>query len=213
MLHIFSIIFLGLMATACGGPRYVDFFPYYYDGAPKPKVAVIPLLDRTKSYLDAIDLSNELTLQIYERMRNDGLLYLVSQSRVQSSVCRLGQFDFFRSDEILSKEFNDVDFVVLTELIKHQDVRVPSLGSRSPLGDEMLHMQIRLRVIDVRRCPPQVVLQEIFTYWSPLSATCVRSSLATMDPESYRESVLGKVDRDNIRKLVARIESVIQGAY
>lgn len=212
MLRFLPLLVL-VLTTACGGPRFADFFPYYNDGAPKPRVAVLPLYDRTTAYFDGVDLSREWTEQIYDKMRNNGMLYLVSLPRVEASVSRLGQFDFFRSDELLSREFRDVDFIVLMELMKHQDVRVPLLGSRSPLGQEMLHTQVRLRVIDMRRCPPQTILQEIFTYWNPLASTCVSSALATMDLESYRESALGQLDRANARKLVVRIESVIGSTY
>lgn len=36
---------IALIMAGCSGPRYIDYFPYHDDGTPKPKVAVMPILD------------------------------------------------------------------------------------------------------------------------------------------------------------------------
>ena len=209
------LMLLVTMATfGCGGPRYVDFFPYHDDGTPKPKIVVLPMSE-TPDCQFPWDVPQELLQGIYGQVMDRGELYVYSQQEVSAKLAQIQPIDFFESDQMLARQYCGADFIVLTELMEYR--YVPSKENcftNCYLIPYTLHVKVRLRIIDIRSQCPTVVLQEIL---EQSSAICRRFDPRDKAPdfssEDYQSSSVGRVHEDVIYRLSNRLEEVIRRVY
>ncbi len=147
MLRI-SLLLLALVMTACGGPRYVDFFPCYDDGQLKPRVILLPVVQGNCS-----DKSNKICEDIEQGILyaglNSGNLYFLADEEIPCDIRALSGVDFFGTDLSFTKEMRIAEYVVMIELLEN------GLDQRS-----FIMQKERLRVVDLRSGQPVVVLQE-----------------------------------------------------
>lgn len=153
MFHVVLSALFALMAVSCGGPHYVDYFPYHDDGTPKPKVALIPVIDSSPSKLPW-DVSLELSEGIYNELMNSGEIYVMVPQEIGPVWAKRDTIAFFGNDMTFCQEFRNADFIVAMEFIDQQMV------ASGPCNN-LLSMRIRLKVLDVRCEKPRVVLYEI----------------------------------------------------
>jgi len=164
MLQILFSALIALFAVGCSGPHYVDYFPYHDDGTPKPRVALMTVVDSTHSGLPW-NLSEEVTDGVYYQLMDSGQLYVVAPP--QSGGALSEQIDFFSSDLSFAKDFCNVDFIVALELVEHSVTPYdPSLVASkhypecNPANREVT-MKMRIRIIDVRPECPRIALYEV----------------------------------------------------
>lgn len=156
-------ILMTMIAVACSGPRYVDYFPYHDDGKPKPKVALMPIIDRSNSGLPW-NVSEELSQGLYYELMNSGELYVMSQQECGPGWEKRESCDFFGNDLSFAQQFGNADFVVAMELIDHSTMSCTSRVSTGPEChpyNSVLCLRVRVRVIDLRCDTPRVALYEI----------------------------------------------------
>lgn len=156
MTRILLTFLFALCFTACSGPRYSDYFPYHDDGVPKPKIVLMPILDRANPSLPW-SISEELTDSLYYSLMNSGELYVLSPEEIGSAYTQCSADDFFGNHLNSCKKFCNADFIVAIEIIEHRVVDDPSC---SPCN-RMLNLKARVKAIDVRCSQPSVVLFEI----------------------------------------------------
>ena len=206
---------LTLFVTGCDSPRYIDYFPYDDQGIAKSKVALIPMMDRSGKDLPC-DASEQFTRGIRYEMMDHAKLYLLPQEQVSQRVASLGKFDFFIKDQTLSDLFCDVDFIILMELVEHDlasGAKDECTKQEYCCYDRVL-MKIRVRVLDVRRRCPVIVLQEVIpcNYQIPCAKQDMRVGTPCVDHPEYRLSPAGQAHQRMINSVVERLECVIQGA-
>lgn len=214
MLQVVISALLIFIGVGCGGPRYVDYFPYHDDGTIKPKVALMPILDSSQNGL-SWDISAEISEGIYYELMNSGKYYVVSPNEMGPGGIKSDQMDFFSKEPDLSG-FDKTDFIVAMEIIER------SITSCNPCTQEIKYypdnhpcnfimtMRIRIKIIDIRYCEPRIVLYEVFktTYsgteenYDFEDETCWKSS-------AYSKSYCGRAHKRVIRNLTKRLEEVI----
>lgn len=212
MMRILLSLLVTLIAASCGGPRYVDYFPYHDDGKAKPAVAVVPVLVPCEVPF-ASELSRELTGKIRFDIMNDAELFLFSEGEVQRSLSKIRSVEWLCSNEELAQNFCEADFVFLAEVI-HTPVH-PNCGKDPLICQHNFLVKMRIKVVDVRPRCPRVVLQEIMTgdYVVPCSAAEITSGILEWNPETYQGSALWRANQRLVSCMVKRVEEVIKCAY
>lgn len=181
-----------LSLTACG-PRYVDFFPYYDSGIPKPQVVLLPL----KTPADCPDgFSNEFMGEMRYNFMDHGDIYLYSDEEVKGGLQKLSNRDCFGNDISWASAFCPADFVVAIETVEHRPYTYPR-------GCTLAYVliKLRLKVIDLRHDCPRTVASELIE-------VCQR--ICPQPGESiYDLSVSSGTHRHLAKKVVDRIESLV----
>lgn len=207
LLRLFVCMMMLLSAAGCG-PRYVDYFPCHDDGTPKPKIVVLPVIDHSGTTLPW-NISQGFTDDIDYEMMNSGELYALSQQEVSESITKLGNIDFFSSDELLAKQFCGTDFVILMELfecsVTAYDACVDTTLSCKPgfPSPGVLLMKMRLRIIDIRCQTPRLVLQEIMR----------KEVFVPCSYEGAPRGPVAKAQHQFACELAQRIETMVRCAY
>lgn len=219
MLHIMLSAFITmLLAVGCGGPRYVDYFPYHDDGTPKPRVALMPVIDASQSGLPW-DISEEITQELYYDLMDHGELYVLTPEEVGPAWTSRGTIDFFGNDLCFVRDFCNTDFIVALELIEHStapcdEAGTPTSASECHSYNNILTMRMRVRVIDIRRPQPRNVLYEIVksSYIVTPPYDKINYNEICWGSKRFPTSPCGTVHQRMVKNLTSRLEGVIWSA-
>lgn len=186
-----------LLLTACGGPRYVDFFPYTDHGVAKPHIVLMPI--RVPDHCDA-NLSQDLLKETRYQLMDNGQVYMDDQADIDAWIAKKGaSVDYYGRDIDWAKSFKGADYVVVVEAVEHHPYNTYSCGCDLPY----VVIKLRLKLIDVRCETPRVILYEMLETTQPISAKAeIRSA------NSLRGS-----HRSVCNKLVTRLENVIWSVH
>lgn len=211
MYRLLLCALFALFATSCGGPKYVDYFPYCDSGKPKPKLVLIPVIDSSGCEVPW-DLSREISQSVYYEMMNSGELYVMSPEEVGPVWNNRNNIDFFGADLGYTKDFSCADFIVAMELIDHS--ANPAIVGRSSSChpcNNVLTMRVRIKVIDVRCACPRVVLYEIITadYTVAQSKECCDFTKQCWGQNGYQMTPCGILHQRMVCKISRRLEEVL----
>lgn len=208
---------LTVLSVACGGPRYVDYFPYHDDGRPKPKVAIVTLKDASSCKFDW-EFSDEMAEGLYCDLMNSGQLYVMSTPETGAEMAHKGQYDFFNIDANFAHDFCGADFVAILELIENAVVPYdPCTGTVSNMNRSDVRLQailtrVRVKVVDIRCQTPRTVLCEVVKAIYPLEpgarADCVGN--VAWGTDGYYKTSCGMAHYRAIKQLSERLENIIQ---
>jgi len=122
---------------------------FYDDGRSKPVLALNSVIDST-AYDLSWNLSDELTNSITKNLSLNKDIFVNTEENVDKV---LGMENPFSLDlNWMKNKFEQNEFVVFMELIKHED--------KEEKNGVNLDMAMRVRIIDLRAKTPKVVLQE-----------------------------------------------------
>ncbi|MEI8365924.1 MAG: hypothetical protein WCF65_05850 [Parachlamydiaceae bacterium] len=211
-----------MITTGCGGPRYVDYFPYDDNGTPKPKVALIPLIDSSENDL-SWDISEEISQGIYRTMMDSGLFYVPTPAEIGPAWKKIDQVDFFgasSSYQPLVNQFKNTDFVVVFDLIEHKislsqdEVSPPKRITQCYAQNRQLVTRVRIKILDIRCEVPKIILFEVFKTCYSLTPSkygfaCDEIAWGSI---GYTKTPCGIAHDRLIRGLAARLEQVIWSA-
>lgn len=204
MLQVVISAFLALIAVGCGGPRYIDYFPYHDDGTAKPKVALMPLLDSTNPL--PWDVTEEISEGIYYELMNTGQIYLVSPKEMGLVWVKKSSIDFFSDEHSYAGEFNNTDFIVSMEIIERS---VVACDPCTP-NNLTMKMHIRIKILDIRFCEPKIVLYEVFktSYTGIQRDPNIENTICWKD-DAYLKTFCGRGHQRIVCMLAKRLEEVI----
>ncbi len=218
MLRMLLLAFVMMIAAVgCSGPRYVDYFPYHDNGVPKPRIALMPVVDSSNSDI-SWDLSQEFSRSVYYDLMNSGELYVLSPAEIGPAWDK--SIDCFDVDLSFTREFCEADFVVALDLIQHEVISCDptNKGALSPAEchayNRVLTLAIRARVIDVRREQPRVILYEIIksNYILTPPYEIVGYADQTFNSPGYSTTPCGIAHYRMVEKIVSRLEDVVRCA-
>ncbi len=133
------------------------------DGRAKPKVAILNIVDHSNSSLPW-DLSQELTDEITDKLKNQGSMFIVGQDE----LTWVKEPDFEKVNPFKDADFiktckPNAEFVVCIEMINH--LLLPSKGrqnmSHPNAQTHDLNIKARVKVFDIRKEVPKLILSEI----------------------------------------------------
>lgn len=218
LLSALMTLILMVAASSCGGPKYVDYFPYHDDGTPKPRVALLPVIDHSNSGL-SWSVSEALTESIYYDLMDQGELYVLTPAEVGPVWTSRDNIDFFGTDLCFVRDFCNTDFIVAMELIEHSTVPchmtdAPTSTSECHPYNSMVSLRMRVRVIDIRRPQPRVVLYEIvkssFIVTPPYDK--INYNEVCYGSPTFSTSPYGIAHQRLVKNLTCRLENVLWSA-
>jgi hypothetical protein len=216
MRSIIATLLLALSAFSCGGPRYVDYFPYHDDGTVKPKIALVPIKDSTLAELPW-NLSAELSNALYEELMNSGELYVLSPTEVGAVWSQCPSLDFFGIDLSFCQQFYNADFIVAMELLEHSvtpDQFHSVSSARGTPCNQLLTLKMRVRVLDLRFGKPRDILYEMVDSDYLISAPFdqIDYTKCGWGWERFHKTPFGTAHQRLVCKLTARLEESIWSA-
>lgn len=186
------LLFMALVSLTACGPRYVDFFPCYDNGVPKPQVILLPL----KSPADCPQgFSDAFVSELRTQLMDDGDVYLYSEAQVKPTLDKMAQVDFYGREVGWAKAFCPAEFAVVLETVEHCPYKYPR-------GCTLTYVliKLRLKIIDLRQECPRIVASELIE-------TCQR--ICPKGEESiYDLSVSSGAHRQLAKQVAERIEAV-----
>ena len=146
--YLMPLLLLGLL-TGCGEK------PVGTVEGHAPRVALVPIIDRTSNHEVTWNLSQELTSLLQRNlMRQTGL------DVREAKHAQLAHNPFGEKLDWMKKNFGKSEFVVFAELIRHEQT---PRGHPSSEADADYLMDMRIRLVDLRHRAPRVILQEIIS--------------------------------------------------
>lgn len=216
MFRIAMLVLCCLTLVGCGGPHYVDFFPYHDDGTMKPRVALVPVFDSSKSDVPW-SLSQELTQGMRYKIMDHGDLYLLSREELGPCLSKMSNLNVMGSDFSFLQNFDNTDFVVLMDLFQHEVIppkkNVKIVPGQINPGCYTLNLKMRIRIFDIRSCQPEVVLQEIISQECAVPSDISKKMQSVpYGSEAFSRTCYGQAHQVLVDKAVRRIEEASWGA-
>lgn len=210
-----SLIFalsLALLLNSCSNKSSSNSC-YYDDGSKKPTVVLVPMLDST-SYDAPWSLSEEFSCGVKSRLEKKSDFYFMQDVNFDLS---LKENPFNCNLSWVKKNFKPAEFVVFIELVEHDNVPlVKSVKDPESIpafrkNASNLNMATRLRILDIRKDEPVVVLQEMLKNSCYMANTVDNPdyNVAVWGTESYKNTPLEAAHRELIEALEKRIYEYI----
>jgi hypothetical protein len=208
-----SLIALSFASTGCQKSSNEQTV-YQSHTEARPCVALVPVIDNTKSETVAWSLSDEFTSSIFSCL-SQSPLYLEGLPKVREMMnkCKEGQNPFGTDISWMKRTFEKEQFVVFLELIKHEELlkkpNAQEIDLKSCSADLILSM--RIRIFDLRNEQPQVILQEIVndSHFIPRQFTTINFEQAPWGDDNFNFSPLGLAHWEFVKEISSRIEDYI----
>lgn len=210
------IFFFSCCFFSCGVKKESsNSYTYHDDGTAKPKIALVPIIDSSESDLPW-DLSEEFTEAIESRLKQSEELFLTQDFEILGKNPDIfAQINPFFEDMNWLYESNSVtEFIVFIELVNHklipkeQDARFFSLS----MGPQFtLEIAFRVKVVDIRKETPKVVLQEILEDSFPISWRLASADYGEngFSKTAFFLSPIGSAHLQMIKKISQQVQDYI----
>lgn len=216
---LFTLTMLATLMVGCNHSNVaMQGFKYHDNAKRKPVVAMLPVVTRVDNYL-TWDLSEEFTSEIQRRLVSHSAVYLNTVDMPQSLREKLAHED---SINLKNSDFQVLaaqnDFVVLLELIEHSEEPLNQTYAEfqpQETLDRVLNMKMRVKVLDLRKSEPAIVLHEVMpvTYLIPRDAIGIDYDKVVWGSDSYPASAYGRAHAKLERSLSKQIENYILIAH
>lgn len=209
------IVSLSILSLLCGCTcGYRDTALYQPSGRQKPIVAVLPVIDNTEKTNLKWDLSHELTDEIRKRVFESKKIYLLRDGSSLEVAEMLSTPNPKNISAAATKCLGAAEFVVVAEIIEQEEAKYGFASDdsvRSEVGS-ILSLALRVRVLDVRRGTPKVILQEVLDNDYVISRAYMNCDYSKMawGTEAFTRTPMGMAHNRLIRTLTSRIESYIE---
>lgn len=213
--HLFALG-IGLCLTGCS--QNTDCNPICHQKT-KPNVAFIPVVESVACC--DWDLGKELTNETVEELASKNTVYLTPYIQFKSALDSTGDCDYFSSDLNFANYFGSSDFLVVSELLRHEVVPFSTLtkndgdGKKNIAQMQVLDLGTRVRVLDLRYEQPKVILQKFVDTREIISGNESKIDYSELNPENelYAVTPLGRGHKKIARELSKEIESAILGNW
>lgn len=159
-----AIIALGFIS--CENSSNDSHLLIHQDGRAKPKLIVLNVLDHSDSSIPW-DLSLELSDQLTHQLKNYGSLYISNTENIDdiTDVSELSK-KLQRSPFNVDLKLSDCEFLTSVELIEHRIHPIPQKTNIAHPNAQthQLLIKARIKVFDVRKTNPEIILSEIITH-------------------------------------------------
>lgn len=198
------------------GPNYCS--RHEAECLPKPVVAILPI--KNSSFVELPwNVSSELTQGIRYWAECQNEIIVMSEADVYKGIRKAWESDFFGPDLHFTENFHGADYVVVMELIGHQEIAPNKCDRKATYPachagwPSALEMKMRIRIIHTRGVYPRLALEEIITTCSYLPPNHCRLDYARncWGTKAYQNSPYGNGHRRFIQDIVNRIENITWG--
>lgn len=216
-----TLVFLAAVSLVCGGcaSHYRDATLYHSSGSAKPIVAVLPVIDSTSGNRAHWDLSEELTERIKSRIFDSSKLYLLKDKGDVEIAHLLNVPDPQAIPETVGNSLGAAEFAIVTELLEQNEevIAHPRATNERTYLNEIagkMHLAMRIRVVDLRKDKPRVILQEVVMENYDISRPYLNVDYkkSPWGEEAFERTPMGMAHSKIIREVVAHAEGYI-GAH
>jgi hypothetical protein len=196
-------------------PHYREVGPYHEDGSEKPRTVLLPVADYSLSALPW-SLSDEIHAGVKDKLLRRAEVFVCPDTVGYAVPPGLDGVDLVdRHGGELKQHFPDVDFVVLMELIDHQEVPIVRGVTKLDFVDggnakNALSMKLRVQAVDVRGATPRTVFRETIERNYPIySAAVFDVQKHPWKTRSFEFSVLGRAHTELEKEVAQRLEQYL----
>lgn len=206
MKRLLLAVVAALSLTACHKDKGKEPVSRYFDdGSAKPVIAIAPVIEST-SFEYPWSLSDEFTTHLENIIGSRGDIVIAKEDFSQNYK----QNPFGADISWIKSSFKNNDFVVFVEFVLHQKVPVLKALDNPNIVKERsynLNSAIRLRIIDVRKDQPRIVLQEMLTDSHFISKNILKPNYSRFPwgTEEYRFSPIGQAHSEFAKTIAERI--------
>ncbi len=185
-----------------------------YQEEKKPIVSIVPVIDNTKNDYNW-NLSDELSCAIYNRiaLKDTVVVNKASQVRKKLRQMKESRYPFGHDIAWTKKAFQGDEFVVFLELVDHEEV--PKINRKKQIdlknNSVELNMSMRVRVIDLRKDEPKIILQELVhdSHYIPRPLTQANFLQVEWGDDGFGVSPIGLAHAGFTKQIATRIEDYI----
>ncbi|MBS0584928.1 MAG: hypothetical protein JSR76_01335 [Verrucomicrobia bacterium] len=209
--YLFAIL-VALVASSCAQRAsypYAAQLTHHENGTPKPKVALVPILDHTSGEIPP-SLSQDLTENLFSRLFTSGKFYLTFDFEVLAKHASLDNSPFLDDIDWIKESASPTEFLVFIELVEHK-MTPNSEGAVSFVQSYNLDVSMRVKVLDLRASKPRVILQELFqeTFYIPWRFTSFETKKGSWQKAAMYLSLISSAHTDLLKKISTQIEDYI----
>lgn len=210
---LFLAVGLMFLVGACQKDnKSADQARFYENGLAKPIVALVPMIDSSRSEL-SWNLSDEMTALVHYRLLQKNKMYLVDEEKIGSILKKVKESNnpFDTDLNWVKRSFLGNEFVVFMELLSHDETSLVKEGMNASDAPSELSMRVRVRVIDLREEQPKIVLQEIIqdVHLLPKQFNQTNASQVEWGKENYSISPIGMAHTQLSKEIASRLEDYI----
>lgn len=206
------ILALAAAVLVCAGctRNYGDTSLYQISGRQKPVVAVLPVINQTSVTDIPWDLSRELTDEIRKRVYDSKRIYLLREGSSLDVAQLLSVPNPMAISRTAAESLGAAEYAVVTEIVAQEE---KTYRGRSESGAVLSH-GLRVRVLDLRKGTPKVILQEILDKDYVVARAYMNCDYSKMawGTDAYNHTPMGMAHNRLVRELVGRVESYIEAS-
>jgi hypothetical protein len=208
MYRLLAGMFILLMTVACQ-QNQEEYTKFYDDGTTRPSVAIVPVIDSTSSEL-SWSLSEEFTTTINNFISQRNALFCASNEEVDNQLNYTNN-PFDGNISWVKNSFSANEFVVFLELIKHDNKVIDAKITKNNSKATNLDMAMRIRIIDLRKETPKIVLQEKIAqnYYIPKNLLNIDYSKITWGSKEFKTSHMNNAHTNFSKDIANRINDYI----
>ena len=208
-------LMLVLLCAGCQKSQDQQFTRFYDDGVAKPIVAICPVIDSTSHELPW-SLSEEFTQLVVDFSSHEQSLYIPSKKAYKNPP-RVQDNPFTGDLSWVKEQFAPHEFVVFLEVLEHSNQPVeknakhgPAIEANSSISSNLV-TTFRIRIVDIRKEQPIVVLQEILhdSYYVTKSLIPIDYQEVSWGSAEYVETPLCIAHDRMARDIVERIHDYV----
>ncbi len=206
-------IFMSLFLLSSCSKKSSSNSCYYDDGSKKPTIVLVPMLDST-SYDAPWSLSEELSCSLKNELEKKEDFYFMQDMNFDLN---LKENPFNSNLAWVKRNFKPAEFVVFIELVEHDDIPItktvkdPESIPAFRKNASNLNMAARIRIIDIRKDEPIIVLQELIKNSCYMANTIdkVDYNAVIWGTEAYKNTPMEAAHQELIGTLKNRIYEYI----
>ena len=199
-----------LMLTGCKNENTEEeALRYHDDGRCKPVTEIVPVIETAFASLPW-SLSEEFTSLLKSKINNR-----IFVEGSQNGYLLTDNDPFSTNIDWIKNRSGNAEFTVFVELVEYENVPIIS-KNHSKIPDSRkdavtLNIGARIRIIDVRKSKPVIVLQEMIkdSYYMPNTIDNPDYNVVCFGTEEYKTSPLAIAHAQFIKQIATRVNDYI----
>lgn len=176
----------------------------------------MPVINNSGVHNLTWDLAKEFTDEIRKRVYDSSRLYLLREGGTLEYAKELNDPNPTNLPFDVKEQMGAAEYVIVAELVDQHET--PYGLENRPTHEQMgavLSLAMRVRVIDLRKDKPKVILQEMIDYDYIIAQPYLKTDYKrnAWGTEAYEHTPYGMAHSKVIRDLVAHAESYIVAAH
>ena len=207
---LFLFFISSLILTGCTNKDTdEESLRYHDDGRSKPVATITPIIETASASLPW-NLSEELTSILKTKISNR---IFVEET---SGYLAINNDPFSTNINWVKDKYDRAEFAVFVELVEYD--KIPLVSSKNPTkipesrrDAVTLNMGARVRIIDVRKSTPIIVLQEMIrhSYYMPNGIDNPNYDIVPFGTEEYKTTPLALAHTQFIKQVAVRVNEYI----